>query len=78
MDDIIQTKLPYSSTLSIHNPTLEYNRILQCHIFGVVKLRTAIVGHCAGCNAVLSLGIDHCQNHDSDKYGKGLQKRLRR
>ena len=33
---------------------------------------------CAGCNAVHSLGIDHCHKHDGDKYGKGPQKRLRR
>ena len=32
---------------------------------------------CAGCNAVHSLGIDHCHKHDSDKYGKGPHKRLR-
>ena len=33
---------------------------------------------CAGCNAVRGLGIEHCHKHDSDKYGKGPQKRLRR
>ena len=33
---------------------------------------------CVGCNAVRSLGIDHCHKHDGDKYGKGPQKRLRR
>ena len=33
---------------------------------------------CAGCTAVRSLGIDHCHKHDSDKYGKGPHKRLRR
>ena len=33
---------------------------------------------CAGCNAVRSVGIDHCHKHDGDKYGKGPQKRLRR
>ena len=33
---------------------------------------------CAGCTAVRSIGIDHCHKHDSDKYGKGAQKRLRR
>jgi hypothetical protein len=33
---------------------------------------------CAGCNAVHSLGIDHCHKHDGDKYGKGPQKHVRR
>ena len=33
---------------------------------------------CAGCNAVLSLGIDHCHKHDVVKYGKGHYKRIRR
>ena len=33
---------------------------------------------CVGCNAVHSLGIDHCHKHAGDKYGKGPQKRLRR
>jgi hypothetical protein len=32
---------------------------------------------CAGCNAVHSLGIDHCHKHDSDKNGKVAHKRLR-
>ena len=31
---------------------------------------------CVGCNAVHSLGIDHCHKHDGDKNGKGPHKRL--
>jgi len=33
---------------------------------------------CAGCNAVHSLGIDHCHKHDVVNYGKGPHKRIRR
>ena len=33
---------------------------------------------CAGCNAVHSLGIDHCHKHECEKNGKGPHKRLRR
>jgi hypothetical protein len=33
---------------------------------------------CAGCNAVHSIGIDHCHKHDSDKNGKVPYNRLRR
>jgi hypothetical protein len=34
--------------------------------------------HCAGCNAVHNLGIDHCPKHDGHKYGKGPQKCIHR
>jgi hypothetical protein len=33
---------------------------------------------CAGCDAVHSLGIDHCHKHDGDQNDKGTHKRLRR
>ena len=89
---VVHAPKPQTPYAQADVPTLKEDKsTLKSHAYsraGVIKpgaysrssLRSAKVRKldCAGCNAVHSLGIDHCHKHASDKHGKGPQKRLRR
>ena len=88
----VYTPKPQTSSLQADDATVKEDKsTLRTHAYsraGVIKpgtysrslLRSSESQklNCAGCNAVHSLGIDHCHNHDGDKYGKGPHERLRR
>ena len=89
---VIHTPQPQTPSLMADVATLKEDKsTLRIHAYsraGVLKpgtysrslLRSAKGQKldCAWCNAVHSLGIDHCHKHDVVKYGKGPQKRPRR
>ena len=88
---VVHTPKPETPSLQADVSTLkEAKSTKRIHAYsraGVIKpgaysrslLMSAKVQYldCAGCNAVRSLGIDHCHKHDGDKYGKGPHKRPR-
>ena len=89
---VVHTPKPQTPSLQANDATLiEDKSTLQTHAYsraGVIKpgtysrsLLRSVKGQkldCARCTTVHSLRIDHCHKHDSDKYGKGTHKCLRR
>ena len=89
---VVQASKPQSPSTQADVPTVKEDKsTFRIHAYsraGVIKpgtysrsLRRSAKGlkiDCARCNAVFSVGIDHCHKHDNDKYGKGPLKRVRR